>query len=450
MAPFSRRRYARSTARFTLIRRLTIAQCLVSVVGAVLSIMQLKQLQLTASMSSLTSSVWIAFAAWRDLSMGTSRLLDPRVLSASVDHHLLRALLAGAAVMLLTWSFVRGPEQQRKDAAMMAVTMQVLATLSVANMFIVRNAFNHLVTPGAPQPGGGGKGSDTSDIEVSDMEAEPPPNEAEKERRTWARALSQTLPRGWRQHAPHRQQWEPPSLPLLSAHNSGGEANLTTLDEEARAPPCPYISPCHTVPRPRLRPAPATSPPNPTIPTLYLPLPLDLTSVSARPTLRTLSAWQRSPCLGGSVGASPCGSTGTKGEGCTSPISFGVTASATSPRGSWRTPSAAEQRVETRCALSCPSSATGVDAEVLHHRASRSATTRSLSFGSRSASRTPPPTDSLLELAPLLPSKASPRASASSASSPTSRAVHPAGPCEQPHRSAKRGIPARVVGRLHG
>jgi len=247
MPPLSRRRYARATARFGLIRRLTIAQGVVSVTAAALSLSQLQQLEL-ATVVSTVASIWCGLAAWREYSAGMSRLLDPKLLSASVDHHLLRAVLAGAAVMLLSWTFVRGKEPRRRNVALMAVAMQVLATLCVTSMFVVRNAFNHIVPAGSKAE---------SDVELSDVESDPPSGEPDQDRRAHTRALSQTLPRGWRQHAPHRQQWEPPCLPLLSS-NHRSEQNLTTLEEEMS--PClgsPYDSHCEQ---------PSRSPKSPTEP----------------------------------------------------------------------------------------------------------------------------------------------------------------------------------------
>jgi len=246
MPALSRRRYARATARFGLIRRLTIAQGVVSATAAALSLLQLQHLDL-ATVVSTVASVWCGLAAWREYSAGMSRLLDPKLLSASVDHHLFRAVLAGAAVMLLSWTFVRGKEPRRRNVALMAVAMQVLATLCVTSMFVVRNAFNHIVPAGSKAE---------SDVELSDVESDPPSGESDHDRRAATRAMSQTLPRGWRQHAPHRHHWEPPCLPLLSSNRS--EQNLTTLEEE--------MSPCLGSPCDSHCEHPSRSPKSPTEP----------------------------------------------------------------------------------------------------------------------------------------------------------------------------------------
>lgn len=79
---------------------------------------------------SVGVSVWCGLAAWRECS-GVSRLLDPRLLSLSVDHHLARAVVAGAAVMLLSRGAMRVRDGKRKRIVALAVAMQALATLCV-------------------------------------------------------------------------------------------------------------------------------------------------------------------------------------------------------------------------------------------------------------------------------------------------------------------------------
>lgn len=226
------RRRLRSITRFSLMKRLTLSQGCVSIVAAALSFLQLQPLELTAILA-IGTSVWCGLAAWRDYMAHTSSMLDPKLLSISVDHHLCRALVAGATVMLLSWDLLRGPEQRRRSVALVAAVMQVLATLCVTSMFVARNALDDIVGSHAE-----------SDVEGSSDERSPCSNELEQVRRSSSHR-SKTLPRGWRQNAPHRQHWMPPCVPMLLRSRNWTDPNLSTLEEELS--PCffsPYDSNC--------------------------------------------------------------------------------------------------------------------------------------------------------------------------------------------------------------
>jgi len=235
----TRKRRATPHARLATVRRLAVAECVVSLTAVGLALSRpLLESSSTAGESwtvgryelvSTLVSLWCGLAAWRDCSSGVSRLLDPKLLSSSVDHHLARAVVAGGAVMLLSWGAMRAPDATRRRIVSMAVAMQLLATLCVVSMFVLRNTFNHMLVSAGSHV--------DSDVEGSDVEGrvtEMSPCCPARERRQW---LSQTLPRGWRQHAPHRQgimssSWEPPRLPLLGAPRADASLGLTTLEEE--------------------------------------------------------------------------------------------------------------------------------------------------------------------------------------------------------------------------
>ena len=132
----ARRRRASPHARLATVRRLAVAQSVVSLTAVGISLSRLLEHDAGRTLwrydfISLVVSMWCGLAAWRDCSSSVSRLLDPRLLSASVDHHLARAVVAGAAVMLLSWGAVRAPDATRRQNVMLAVAMQLLATLCV-------------------------------------------------------------------------------------------------------------------------------------------------------------------------------------------------------------------------------------------------------------------------------------------------------------------------------
>jgi len=228
-------------ARLATVRRLAVAQCAVSVSTVGLTLFWLIEQTVGGSTDAfgryeavcMAVSVWCGLAAWRDCSSGVSRLLDPRLLSVSVDYHLARAVVAGAAVMLLSWGAMRADDTKRRHIVALAVAMQALATLCVVSMFTLRNTFNHMLLSA-------GSHAD-SDVEGSDVECT-----SELSRCCSAherRRLSQTLPRGWRLHAPHRQgrsgAWEPPNLPLLESHQPDTCLGMRVASLPT-APPCAH------------------------------------------------------------------------------------------------------------------------------------------------------------------------------------------------------------------